>query len=207
MRSLYDEDYYERGIETGRSCYSNYRWMPELTIPLAARIIEYLNIGENDKILDFGCAKGYLVKAFRLLHREAYGFDLSEYAISCADEDVKKYVSNEFKGHYEWVIAKDVFEHIEYEKINDWLRRILSVSDNLFAIIPLGDGKKYIVPAYELDETHIIREDVNWWKRTFEKAGYVVVDCCYKVKYIKENWERWDKGNGFFRLKRKIENK
>ena len=31
----FDEDYYERGAETGKSLYSHYRWMPELTIPMS----------------------------------------------------------------------------------------------------------------------------------------------------------------------------
>lgn len=84
MKNLYDQSYYEHGIESGISLYSNYRWLPELTIPLAARIIEYLQIGVEDSILDFGCAKGYLIKAFRLLHRNAYGFDISSYAIDNA---------------------------------------------------------------------------------------------------------------------------
>ena len=197
MKNLYDEDYYERGIETGSSCYSNYRWMPELTIPLAARMIEYLKIPEESTILDFGCAKGYLVKAFRLLHRNAFGFDLSEYALSCVEDEIKKYVSNQFEGEYDWIISKDVFEHISYQDIDQWLKRINESCNSLFAIIPLGDGQKYIVPAYELDKTHEIREDLNWWRRKFEKAGFQVDAACYRVKYIKENWSGWDNGNGF----------
>ena len=202
MKSLYDSDYYERGIETGKSCYSNYRWIPELTIPLAARIIEYLGISDGEKILDFGCAKGYLVKAFRLLHREAYGFDLSEYAIQHVDEDIRQYVSNEFHGHYDWIIAKDVFEHIKYEEIEEWLTKICEASDNVFAIIPLGDGKKYIVPAYELDKTHVIRESLDWWIGVFEKVGFKVLDAVYRVEYIKDNWDKWEQGNGFFVLQK-----
>lgn len=97
MKNLYDEDYYERGIENGVSCYTNYRWLPELTIPMAATMIEYLGIDMGDRILDFGCAKGYLVKAFRLLHREAYGFDISDYARENAHDDIRKYVSNDLR--------------------------------------------------------------------------------------------------------------
>ena len=118
MKNLYDENYYERGIETGVSCYSNYRWIPELTIPMAARLIEYLGIAEHQKILDFGCAKGYLVKAFRLLHREAYGYDKSEYAINCVPEEIKDYIRNQVDGGYDWIISKDVFEHIPYQELH-----------------------------------------------------------------------------------------
>ena len=78
-RNLFNEDYYERGLEKGISGYSNYRWMPELTIPMCAMLNESLGIKLGQRILDFGCAKGFIVRAFRLLHREAWGYDPSEY--------------------------------------------------------------------------------------------------------------------------------
>jgi len=200
MKNLYDENYYERGIETGVSCYSNYRWIPELTIPMAARLIEYLGIAEHQKILDFGCAKGYLVKAFRLLHREAYGYDKSEYAINCVPEEIKDYIRNQVDGGYDWIISKDVFEHIPYQELPEILTHLRKSTKHLFAIVPLAEKGKYVVPAYELDTTHIVRENLDWWKSTFERAGFTVRDASYSVKYIKENWAAWEHGNGFFIL-------
>lgn len=203
MKNLYDEDYFERGLESKKSCYSNYRWIPELTIPLAFSMIEYLKIAPSEKILDFGCAKGYLVKAFRLLHRKAFGYDISEYAKNSAPEDVKKYILPDYRAeHYDWVISKDVFEHVPYEEIDETLTSIASVSKKLFCVIPLGENGKYIVPAYELDATHIIRENLDWWRNCFIKNGFKIEVACYDVKYIKDNWKSWEKGNGFFVLSR-----
>ena len=48
----YDKDYFENGIQTKKSLYENYRWMPELTIPFCSVLIERLNIKEDDTILD-----------------------------------------------------------------------------------------------------------------------------------------------------------
>ena len=84
----YDEDYFENGIKTGKSCYENYRWLPELTIPMAMTIIDLLKIQRFETVLDFGCAKGYLVKAFKLLYRNAFGVDASPYAIANCDSEV-----------------------------------------------------------------------------------------------------------------------
>ena len=56
---FFDENYYERGAETGKSLYSHYRWMPELTIPMCHHIAKYLELKETDKVLDFGCAKDF----------------------------------------------------------------------------------------------------------------------------------------------------
>ena len=48
----FNEDYYERGAETGKSLYSHYRWIPELTIPMCHHIARYMNLGDDDKVLE-----------------------------------------------------------------------------------------------------------------------------------------------------------
>jgi SAM-dependent methyltransferase len=202
---LYDEDYFERGIELGKSCYTDYRWLPELTIRFCTLLLERLGIKEGEKILDFGCAKGYMVRAFRLLHYDAYGYDISKYAIENCHPEVKNYITlikNEkcIKGSYDWVVSKDVFEHISYEDITRYLNVLRKVCKNMFCIIPLGNGEKFIVPADELDVTHIIRESLEWWCMIFEECGFDVVDTSYKIKGVKENWTEWEEGYGFFIL-------
>lgn len=204
MNELFNEDYYERGVELNISGYSNYRWIPELTIPLAFRIIEKLNIQEDETVLDFGCAKGYLVKALRLLFREAYGYDVSEYALSDAPHEIKKYLFNFLPDKkFDWVISKDVLEHVPYEMIDVILQDIKKLGNNFFIVIPLGSGGKYEVPSYEFDKTHIIRETKDWWSQKFEENGFEICYNEYFVKNIKENYSHYPKGNGFFILKRK----
>lgn len=201
----YDEDYYERGRELGISGYSSYRWLPELTIPLAHEIVTQLGIRRGERILDFGCAKGYLVKALRLLHHEAWGTDVSEYALSKAPEDVQPFLSSASLitfERFDWIIAKDVLEHVPYEELPQLLSSLRSVGNNLFAIVPLGDGKKYVIPEYEGDVTHVIRENLGWWRRAFQKAGFVVKEATYLMPYIKANWDYAKHGNGFFILGR-----
>lgn len=210
MKNLFNNDYYERGIESGLSCYSNYRWLPELTIPMCSDIISYLNVGEHETILDFGCAKGYSVKAFRLLHREAYGVDISEYAIQCSHADIKQYLSLIEPNNaiplvnnklYDWVVAKDVLEHVPYDSIKQTIISIRNATKCAFAIVPLGENGKYIIPEYELDITHQIREPLHWWSNIFNECGFNVASSTYKAKHIKSNWSKWEKGNGFFVLK------
>jgi len=202
---MYGEDYYENGIETNKSLYENYRWIPELTIPFCSALIEHLGIKEEDTILDFGCAKGYVVKAFRLLHRKAFGVDISEYAINSAPADVKEYVSlidENYKSSetYDWVICKDVLEHIRYDNIESVIKILGKLGDKIFCVIPLGDGEKYIIPAYEKDTTHIIRESLFWWQNIFVKNGFEIKMAEYLMKHVKEDWSQWEKGNGFFVL-------
>ena len=75
--NLFDEKYYEDGINNHISGYENYHWMPERTIREATSLINNLNF---DTVLDFGCAKGFMVYAMSLLGKQSYGVDISDYA-------------------------------------------------------------------------------------------------------------------------------
>lgn len=45
------------------------------------------------KVLEIGCAKGYIVQSLRDLNVDAYGIDVSSYAIGEADDEVKPYLT------------------------------------------------------------------------------------------------------------------
>ena len=118
--SRYDEEYFENGIVTGLSGYMNYRWIPELTLPMSHFLIKQLNIADSQTVLDFGCAKGFMVRAMRLLGIDAYGVDVSQYAIGQVPAEVAKYCNHIsgcddaqcFPRRYDWLISKDVFNSL-----------------------------------------------------------------------------------------------
>ncbi|KKM46725.1 hypothetical protein LCGC14_1559390 [marine sediment metagenome] len=200
---IFDRDYYEDGPATGKSLYQNFRWIPELTIPLAHHLAIRCNFKQNDLILDYGCAKGFVVKALRMLNYDAYGMDISEYAISQAPKEIEEYVELITSGQtisrlYDWIITKDTLEHIPYSELDLQLENLASSSRNIFIMVPLGDGQKYNIAAYELDITHHIREDLNWWGSKLEKAGFEVVTATHNMGLFKENWQSHKEGNGLF---------
>lgn len=199
---MYDKDYFENGILTGKSCYENYRWIPELTIPLAMTIIDYLGIERHASILDFGCAKGYLVKAFRWLGRRAYGYDISEYALRNADTEVLYWLKPEHSEHrkFNYCIAKDVFEHIEVDHLAVILDRYIN-SKTLFAIIPLGEDNLYRAPANNQDSSHITCMPGEWWENFFHRCGWAVKSTQYRIDGIKDKYyERYPNSHGFFTI-------
>ncbi len=205
----YDKDYFENGVVTGKSGYSNYRWLPELTIKLAYNIIKYLGIKEEHTVLDYGCAKGYLVKAFRILDIKAYGVDISQYAIDTADSEVREYcrlISTNnalpFQQKFDWIITKDVIEHMSEDTLDDFLKTSRISSASSFHVVPLGTGDNhYVVPAYDLDITHTLAKPEDWWINKFKQAGWKLKSFSYHVPGVKENWtSQYEKGNGFFIL-------
>jgi len=180
MNERFGREYFENGVMSGVSLYQNYRWIPELTIPMAHFLVNYCGIKYTDFILDFGCAKGYLVKALRLLNYKAYGVDVSHYAISQAPADVSLFVRrigphpDEELMKCDWVIAKDVLEHINLTEIDGHLKRLSSITKNIFILVPLARDQTYIITSNELDVTHKIRESLEWWQHRLEMVGFQV---------------------------------
>ena len=214
--NIYNEDYFENGTVCGISGYFNYHWMPEMTLRMVHHMIQTLAILESDIVLDFGCAKGYIVKAFRIMDIQTFGVDISEYAINHADGEVKQYCTllngvddnKLFIRNYDWMIAKDVFEHIEIFDLQHILNQAAKKVKNIFAVIPLAEddlSNKYIIPDYHNDITHIVAKSKDWWIKLFNNSSYEL--SAYTSKFIgcKENWtKKFPNGNGFFILKSKI---
>lgn len=227
----FDADYYERGVQTGKSLYENYRWLGEPTVEMARHLVAYLDLGPGDRVLDFGCAKGYVVKALRILGVPAFGVDVSAYAIAAADPEVRPYCirldEEEASGiplphaaphlngtgsafarngsaglEYEMVISKDVLEHVPAPELPGVLRTLRAAARRLFVVVPLGDGERFVVPEYEEDVTHEIRQPLEWWQAEIERAGWQVDEARYLMPGIKDAWAHYPRGNGFFVCRR-----
>lgn len=202
--SYYSKDYFERGIETGKSNYSCYRWIPELTIPMTMAMIDFLHIEKPQLILDYGCAKGYLVKAFRTLNRLAFGVDISAYALSNLHPDVINYcyhVELMSTNCFDFCIAKDVFEHISPDRLLNILEKINA--EKLFTIIPLGKDGKYNASVNNLDKSHVICEPSEWWIKFFKNTKWKLESFSNTVEGIKESYKDIPEAHGFFVLKRR----
>lgn len=206
----YDADYFLRGKETGKSLYSDYRWLPELTIPMCAHIASHLELRKKDTptILDFGCARGYTVKAFRSIGYAAWGYDVSKWAMDNADPAVKEYLLHahcigETTPMFDWVIAKDVLEHIG--DAGETVKTLMMCAkQGVFAVVPLASlnqCRQYDVPEYEADITHVHRRPLSWWVALFHREGWSV-EARYRLPGVKDNYAQYPTGNGFITARR-----
>jgi 2-polyprenyl-3-methyl-5-hydroxy-6-metoxy-1,4-benzoquinol methylase len=190
LSEVFDEKYFEDGVRNRVSAYENYRWMPERTIREASSIINNIPF---DNVLDYGCAKGFMVYAMRLLGKEAFGVDVSDYAVKNSHPKVRDYLSvirsaEDIKGGWDLIIAKDVLEHIPKELLPETLAAFRRRCKHLFVAVPLGDGRRYRIREYEMDVTHIIREPEEWWLTTIVEAGFKIKYFDYQFHHLKENW-------------------
>lgn len=161
--------------------YGGYRYDGRW-IPVARDIIEYFDLKPGDKVLDVGCAKGFLVKD--LLQAcpglEVFGLDISEYALKhCEPEVVGRlhlgtaihlpFPDNSFDA----VISLNTIHNLNKSNA------ILAISE----IERVSKGKSFIqVDSYKTQEQKKIFED--WvltaeyhdfpeeWINVFKQAGY-----------------------------------
>jgi SAM-dependent methyltransferase len=202
---FYDENYFENGRKTGKSWYENYHWMPRKTFREAFAYIDALGLDEKSKVLDFGCSKGYMVKALRLLDIDTMGCDISKYALkfspygcwNCSEE--REWKNHEGSG-YTHIIAKDTFEHLNPDQLHEILCKLGKLAKKMMCVVPMGDRGVYNIPEYHLDKSHIIAENDYWWSLAFGKAGWLIVDHANHLNGLKDNWAYCQNGNHVFVL-------
>jgi hypothetical protein len=168
-------------------------------------MIDLASIPRQQPILDYGCATGYLVKALRMLYRDAYGVDHSQWAVENADPAVRDYVRLVREG-FRWpfdgmrfhtLIAKDVMEHMREGDVPEMFRRFKTRAKQIVVVVPLGlNDEFYRIPYMELEPDHVVRRDLPWWQQQMEGAGWNVELATHRVEGIKDQWVNYPTGHG-----------
>jgi hypothetical protein len=193
---VFNEDYYKNGLKLGISGYENYHYIPQRSYSEA---IELLNRFEFENILDYGCSLGYLVHTLRQLGKMAYGEDISDYALKNCLPDIVQYCSYPSDQIVDFIFSKDTLEHIDYCEIEELLNKLYKRCNKALFVIPLGDNGKFRVTEYEIDRTHIIKQDEDWWINILRKSDFKIKSFAYSMGAIKKHWLSVNEyGNGFF---------
>ena len=84
ISSQFGREYFDGSREYGYGGYRyDGRWQS-----VARDIVAHFGLRKGDRILDIGCAKGFLVKDLLALGIDAYGLDISEYAVTGCEPEV-----------------------------------------------------------------------------------------------------------------------
>jgi SAM-dependent methyltransferase len=119
-------------------------------------------------VLDAGCAMGFLVEALRDRGVEAFGIDISEYAISQVRSDIKQYcrqgsVADPLPQRYDLIASIEVLEHLPTEEAIRAVTNLCSAtSDFIFSSTP-GDHQEI---------THVNVQPPEWWTEVFARQGF-----------------------------------
>lgn len=169
VKDRYDETYFMHGLEKGVSAYTNYHWLPEKTCSMAMSLIDHLPIRPEDTCLDFGAARGFLVHSLRILNRFCWGADVSRWAVANCHPEAREFMavcdgrSIPWNHCFRLVICKDVLEHVPRDVLPELIEAWAQQCERCFVIVPLGDGERFISGIEEMDQTHSVREPLEFW--------------------------------------------
>ncbi len=123
-------------------------------------------------VLDAGCATGYLVSSLRKLGVEAWGIDISEYAISKGDEAIKDYLAVAsitdslpagFPEKFDLVITIEVLEHLFPADGAKAIANLCSLTDTVIFTSTPTDIE---------DRTHCNVQQPEYWEKIFAENGF-----------------------------------
>ena len=120
------------------------------------------------RVLDAGCAMGFLVEALWDRGVEAYGIDISSYAIARVRPDIRPYcrvasVTEPIEGRFDLITCIEVLEHLEREDARRAVRNLCLAADTiLFSSTPTDF----------MEPTHFNVQPPLYWLRLFAEFDF-----------------------------------
>jgi ubiquinone/menaquinone biosynthesis C-methylase UbiE len=174
----YGDTYFDGPREYG---YGGYRYDGRW-VPVAEDIVKHFDLKPGDRVLDVGCAKGFLVKDLMIARPglEAFGIDVSNYALkNCEEEAIGRlqigsaidlpFPDNSFKA----VISLNTIHNLTRDDCKIALQEMMRVTSG---------GAFVQVDSYLTPEQKEIFEDwvltakfhdyPEGWLKLFKEAGY-----------------------------------
>ena len=117
----------------------------------AAKLVNFFKLKNRSKVLDVGCAKGFLLHDIKSINKQIVvrGIDVSKYAIDNSLKSVKRFlkVSNSTKlpfknKEFDLTISIDVLQNLDAQSLKKTIKEIKRVSKESFLVIESYDSKK-----------------------------------------------------------------
>jgi len=160
--NFFDAYYFAHGC--GRPYQRDEEWLAFFD-SIAEQIVKRIN---PQTVLDAGCAMGFLVEGMRQKGVEAYGLDISEFAIQNVHDRIKPHcwvgaVSEPFPQRYDLVVCIEVLEHLPQDQAEKAVVNICQHTDDvLFSSTPF-DYK---------EASHFNVQPPEYWGELFAYQGF-----------------------------------
>ena len=143
--------------------------------------IEYFKLRDNKKrVLVCGDGLGVRTFALRAMGIEAFGFDISKWAVenNIGRFDIQIYwqediTEQDTQEDHDLVVVYDVLEHLTYEQLDYALNKCrlnMSKDGKILFSIPFKDENQDLYK----DDTHKIFETREWWVKKLEEHGFKI---------------------------------
>ena len=172
----FDADYFDHGIKS--NWQQGYHWKHFEGIFRDTAGFLMTAFPEARTFFDAGCAKGFLVRSLRETGLEAWGCDISAFAIEHADKIAAPYLTSSPAEIFPWdrdydiLVALHLLPQMTEQQAISFLRHARAhITTALVAAIPLfeDDCKRDCGLG---DAAHISRHNRQWWHERILEAGW-----------------------------------
>ena len=162
--------------------YGGYYYNKKYFRKVTKEIIKHYKLNNNSKILDIGCAKGFMMHEFRyfLPNAEIWGLDISKYCKSKALHTEKKFIKLgschdlPFKNNYfDFIVSISTIHNLSEKKIPLALKEIERVKKGK-SFIRVKGYKNYEEKKF-IDDWNIVAKSnlgIKMWKNLFKTYNY-----------------------------------
>lgn len=145
------------------------------------KMIQHYNLEANSKILEIGCAKGFILHEFHQKGMQVAGIDLSSYAVENAMPEIKQLIVNGScevlpwpDDTFDFVYSKETLPHLSEAQLKNTIVEIMRVcrTNNIFLEIQVSENERGRELIKAWDETHQMVRDSAWWREFLADLGF-----------------------------------
>jgi 2-polyprenyl-3-methyl-5-hydroxy-6-metoxy-1,4-benzoquinol methylase len=179
LAQRFDRIYFDTERKFG---YGGYYYHPRFFKDVVEDFIYYFKLKPGDKILDVGCAKGFMLHDFKsaIPDLDITGIDISDYVISEALPDVKQFLHQGCcsklpfdDNSFDLVISISTIHNLNLNGVRQALREIVRVSRGR-SFIKIN-GYKNLRERDELERWNLVAKTIlreSEWEELFAEVGY-----------------------------------
>lgn len=174
----FGKEFFDGERKTG---YGGFSYHPRFWQPVIPTFQKHYNLDAKSRVLDVGCAKGFMLHDFQELIPgiEVQGVDISEYAIEngypsvCSFLQVADAKKLPFEDkRFDVAISINTLHNLEGQELVQGLLELQRVSKHAFLTVDAyrTQEEKELMEAWNLTAKTILH--VDEWKRLFKEVGY-----------------------------------
>ena len=175
----FDFEYFDGDRFSG---YGGYNYNPKFWVDTVKIFLDFYKLKSDSKILDVGCAKGFMIYDFKqaLPDAEILGIDVSDYAILNCKKEIKDFIKKgnandiPFEDNYfDLVISINTIHNLDLENCKKAIKEISRVTkkDSFLTVDAWrNDKEKENLMKWNLTaKTYMHTEE---WKKLFDDLEY-----------------------------------
>jgi len=170
----FDQRYYDAPDGT----YGGYTYDGRY-VTAAHRIMTEFDLRPGDRVLEIGCAKGFVLVELQRLGMKVRGIEISRYAVENCHPELKGRVTLIEPGEwpifwrrFDLVICKEVLPHIAEEWLPRKIRYLRAVAKDALIEIQCAETPEAAEKMRAWDVTHLTCKPAVWWRELLTECGY-----------------------------------